>query len=242
MYIRERCFKQHVACQATLNYSYFTLSQVDHSTGSSTSWNLNVQSNNTLKHAELFPKFSVFTKTIICQFYETKTFVFFGSPKYMMGPGQGELFPKIRVRIFCEKGILFGYLVLLYDKIKKGNMWFNDSSFSLPKLVQKQIKIINTIYFLFVLIWLFRHLNYCNTVMKHEFDNNDKRTTIFLNNCISGLHLLVTLMMDLIFSELRQISLHFPKLQDKNCILLKIFNRLSDQKIYFLSVFFSCWF
>ena len=118
-----------------------------------------------------------------------------------MGRGYGELLPKISVRNFCEKGILFDYLVLLYDKIKKENMWFNDSLFYFAKTSSKTNQIINTIYFLFLFIRLFRHMNYCNAVMKHELDSNDKRTTIFLNDCISDIHLLVTLMMDLIFSE-----------------------------------------
>ena len=49
--------------------------------------------------------------------------------------------------------------------------------------------------------------------MKHELDNNDKGRAIFLNNGIFNLQLLVTLKVDLIFSELMQMSFYFPHLK-----------------------------
>ena len=41
-------------------------------------------------------------------------------------------------KFFCDRGILYDYLVLLYEKIKNENMWFNDSLFIYAKIVKNK--------------------------------------------------------------------------------------------------------
>ena len=65
--------------------------------------------------------------------------------------------------IFCEKNILYDYLVFLYDEIRNENMWFNDSLFIFSKTSRKTNQIVNTIYFLLAFIQPFLDMNYCKS-------------------------------------------------------------------------------